>query len=464
MLALSLLMVVPFATGKNAEKAADYDTSIWRYEVSQLSLAKQGTAQLAVWSYSKTPSVAAAQACKNAVHAIIYKGVPAGGNGSSAIAPFVDIVNISAESKSFLNNFFRDGGEYMGYVSVSGNGIAGQTSVMKVSKTEYKVGTTVIVNTTLLRQALEKAGVIRGLNSAFESGGKKPTLMVVPSDAWCFERGYYTEYDNMGTMERIPDYKKALSSDMEMALVITKMGELMADAGFPLKDLAATMKSLESDAVEMQHMAVADGGIAESSLDKLRATAKADIWMSVGYIYNKGNMNSSVTFILQGLDAYTNKQVAGASGEGSASGFAPANLLLLSSVVSHMPAFQNQLNMHFADLEKNGREVTLNCMVTNFSSVNFDSDMGDDILSFIIEDWLAANTQGGRFNTVDATENVLKFDQVRIPMVGENGRAVDTRRWAYNLTRELKSKYKVSSTVGMKGLGGAYIIVNGTTE
>ncbi|MFR9661151.1 MAG: hypothetical protein SNF60_03700, partial [Rikenellaceae bacterium] len=119
MLALSLLMVVPFATGKNAEKAADYDTSIWRYEVSQLSLAKQGTAQLAVWSYSKTPSVAAAQACKNAVHAIIYKGVPAGGNGSSAIAPFVDIVNISAESKSFLNNFFRDGGEYMGYVSVS---------------------------------------------------------------------------------------------------------------------------------------------------------------------------------------------------------------------------------------------------------------------------------------------------------------------------------------------------------
>mgnify|MGYP003426599369 FL=1 len=34
--------------------------------------------------------------------------------------------------------------------------------------------------------------------SAFAQA-KKPTIMVVPSDAWCKSKGYVTEIDNMGT-------------------------------------------------------------------------------------------------------------------------------------------------------------------------------------------------------------------------------------------------------------------------
>ena len=30
---------------------------------------------------------------------------------------------------------------------------------------------------------------------------KKPTLMVVPSDAWCKEHGYEQTFDNQGTAE-----------------------------------------------------------------------------------------------------------------------------------------------------------------------------------------------------------------------------------------------------------------------
>lgn len=31
---------------------------------------------------------------------------------------------------------------------------------------------------------------------------KKPTLMVMPSDAWCNEHGYMQTYDNQGTQEK----------------------------------------------------------------------------------------------------------------------------------------------------------------------------------------------------------------------------------------------------------------------
>ena len=39
---------------------------------------------------------------------------------------------------------------------------------------------------------------------------KKPTLMVVPSDVWCNQNGYTTEYDNQGVLVKVPDYQQAL--------------------------------------------------------------------------------------------------------------------------------------------------------------------------------------------------------------------------------------------------------------
>lgn len=65
---------------------------------------------------------------------------------------------------------------------------------------------------------------------------KKPTIMVVPSDVWCNKMGYVQEYDELGTKKIIADYKTALQNDMDLKLVISKINELMADRGFPLKE------------------------------------------------------------------------------------------------------------------------------------------------------------------------------------------------------------------------------------
>ena len=79
---------------------------------------------------------------------------------------------------------------------------------------------------------------------------KKPTLMVVPSDAWCTKHGYVKTYDNQGVTEKYPDYQRALQEDTDLLLVISKLGEMMADRGFPLKDLEAAMRSIRTDAAE----------------------------------------------------------------------------------------------------------------------------------------------------------------------------------------------------------------------
>lgn len=298
--------------------------------------------------------------------------------------------------------------------------------------------------------------------SSVFSQAKKPTLMIVPSDVWCNQNGFTTQYDNMGTTMIVSDYKKALQSNPDLLLAISKIGEMMTERGFPLKDLGSSLKNLETEAVEESVTATDQRGIAESPIDKLRKVAKADIWLQLTWNVNTIGPKKSLTFNLQGLDAYTDKQIAASSGTGNPSFSAELPVLLEEAILSHIDQFNNQLQNYFDDLFANGREVSLECKRTNDSDVNFESEFNDNELSYIIEDWVSANTQEGRFNTSDVSENRVKFEQVRIPLFLENGRALDTRTWARGLQKELKSKYNIKAKLTTKGLGQAYIIIEGT--
>ena len=292
------------------------------------------------------------------------------------------------------------------------------------------------------------------------SQAKKPSVMVIPSDVWMTQNGYMTEVELNGVKTQVPDYQKALASDVDLMIAITKFGEMMAERGFPLKDLAATMRSLQTQSVEEMFIGESEGGVAKSSLDLLRETAKADIEVHLTWIVNSNGPKKSVTANFQGIDTYTNKQVAAASGTGNPSFSNEMAVMLSEAVILQIDQFNNQLQMHFDDLFANGREITLQCRRTNNSDLNFDSEVGGDILSFIIEDWVTANTVGSRFNVTDATANVLNFEQVRIPLE-MNGRLLDARTWGRYLQRELMSKHKISVKLDTRGLGHAYILVEG---
>ncbi len=81
-------------------------------------------------------------------------------------------------------------------------------------------------------------------------------------------------------------------------------------------------------------------------------------------------------------------------------------------------------------------------------------------MGFIIEDWLAEHTVKGRFSTTDMTENMALFEQVRIPLYNDKGRAIDARRYVRDLSKFLNSPpYNIPNKLVMKGLGRATIIL-----
>lgn len=138
---------------------------------------------------------------------------------------------------------------------------------------------------------------------------KKPTIMVVPANVWCTHNGYTQKYNNQGTITEIPDYKKALDNDLNLVNVITKIGELMAEKDFPLKDMASSIRSIEQSSAEheMTTSSTSGASLAESPLDRLMNRAKADILIEVVWNINTMGPKRSVTYTLRGLDAYTNK-------------------------------------------------------------------------------------------------------------------------------------------------------------
>lgn len=292
------------------------------------------------------------------------------------------------------------------------------------------------------------------------SQAKKPTIMVVPSDVWCNNNGYMSEFDNQGTTIKVPDYKKAFQENADLLLVISKINQLMSDRGFPLKNLESSLKSLESEAAEDAMMMSKSGAeINETPIDKLKKVANADVWMQLTWTVNTKGPKKSITFNLQGLDAYTDKQIAGASGTGEPSFTAELPVLLEEAVISHLDNFNAQLQTHFDDLFANGREIILRVKVWDSFEEDLESEYDDMELGELIEEWMYDNTVEGRFSTTTYTENQLLFEQVRIPLYDDKNRAVDARRWARKLSKLLKKNYGIENKLMMKGLGQASIVL-----
>ena len=293
------------------------------------------------------------------------------------------------------------------------------------------------------------------------SQAKKPTLMVVPSDLYCNQKGYMQRFDNQGQIENVPDYKGALQNDSQLLTGITVIGQMMADRGFPLKMMEQELKSLNEERAEDDLLTSKSGSdVAESPVDLLKKKSKSDIILQVTWLVNRTGPKYSLTFNLQGIDAYTNKQIAACQGTGDPTFSAELPVLIEESISNHLETFTTQLQNHFDDMFENGREITLRVKKWDDSEYDMESEFEGTELSDIIEDWVSANTVKGRFNTSDATENFMYFEQVRIPLFDENQRAMDARRWTRGLINKLKT-LGVPSKLTMKGLGQATIIIGG---
>lgn len=293
---------------------------------------------------------------------------------------------------------------------------------------------------------------------------KKPTLMAVPDMTWCTANGYVIESDYQGRHLSSPDYEKALANDFDMASVLTKLNELMAERGFPMRDLASMIGDLNRNEMEDEMTTSRTSGaeLGETPLERLQRRAKADIILNVGWKVNNMGPKRSITYLLKGVDAYTNEAIASAQGTGAASFSAEIPVLLQEAVLENMDQFESQLQAHFDDMAANGRKVNIRLQVfDNGSGLSFEDDYDGEELAEIIENWVAENSVSHRYTLEDSSENFMDFEGVRIPLYNEKGRPMDARMYARKLQKFLAaSPYNITCKIKAGGgLGRATLIL-----
>jgi len=317
-----------------------------------------------------------------------------------------------------------------------------------------------------MKRIITLAALMLAVSISAFSQAKKPTIMVVPSDAWCNANGCLTVIDNQGVEVYNPNYQKAIVTCPELIPVISRINGLMADRGFPLKNLETVLKNINSQTAELSAVQAKDGSSVQTNdLMLLRQAARADIIIQITWNVNKIGPKQSVTFTMQGLDSYTGKEIASSTGTGEPSFSTEVPVMLSEAVNAHIDEFCSRLQNHFDDMFVNGRTIALKLNIfPNDNDINFESEYGEGAdkkeLREIIEDWMSLYTVNKRFNLSDDAELYMNFEDVRIPLYDDKDRPIAANAFARNLSKYLKTTYGIEPIkILNQGLGQCTLIL-----
>jgi len=139
--------------------------TFYDYEVECMGVGSDGTQFLKVWSYGRRVNRAISQAKRNAVHAVIFRGITSGKPGCMQ-RPLVTRPDTGQQHREFFEAFFREGGRYLNFVAITSDGHIADEDRLRVGR-RFKVGVEVTVMHSALRKELEAANVIPRLGTGF---------------------------------------------------------------------------------------------------------------------------------------------------------------------------------------------------------------------------------------------------------------------------------------------------------
>lgn len=288
----------------------------------------------------------------------------------------------------------------------------------------------------------------------------KPRIMVRPAEAWCTENGYMEKIENQGKTELIPDYEKALQTNGDLTLVISKIESLMNDRGFRIANFLQAIRGINANAARTSGITSKASGsnVAVSFMDEINNQAKADIYFDVYWKVTKNGPQNTVSYTLSAYDSYTYNSIASVSGTGQPSFAAEVPVLVEEAVLSNMDPFLNQLQGYFDDCVENGRAIALQINTFEGSGIDMETEYNGKELREIIEDWVSDNTVNRAYNLVDDTETTMSFQDVKIPLFDERERPMNAGIYGRGL-RKMLENLKIPVKQGSSTLGRCQLII-----
>lgn len=284
----------------------------------------------------------------------------------------------------------------------------------------------------------------------------QPSLMVFPSNSWCHANGFEVEVTKAnGKVEKTYDYEKAFVEKNELGQAVHKIGEMMKERGFDLLDLQSQIASAK---LESALDNAGDEDLEMSAYDRIMQSAGPDIAMHLNWWVEEQGPRKTLYFDLTAFDAYTNKQIASASGSSAPQAGVPDMVMLETAVLKYIDVFNSQLMAHFTEMMEKGREISVRINCVSGWEDGLETEIEGRELTDILEEWINENCVKGRCHQKAASQNMMYYDAARIPLFDENGRAYQAKQWLNGLRKVLRQK-GLSCKVKMRGLGQAQLVI-----
>lgn len=468
------LLIVPinslFSQTNSNREVTEQRTRNWQYESICSESGGTGSSYLIqVTSYVGDVRLALNQAKKNAIHAVLFKGVAGNNLGCTAKEPLIKN-GVYNDNFEYFEDFFYNTRQYNQYAtSPSGTAESSEKLKRKMNKVTFIIS----VNVDELRKKLEYDKIIEPMGAALGGGsGMKPTIMIFPSDGWLKDNGYAKFVDNQGVKTLVPDYASALL-DKNLNIAISTLDKMVSERGYPTVRLAETMKSISQGDAMDNAVEGRDGGAQETSiLDELLNVAKADITWKVTWSVETNGIQKWVSYGIDALDSYTNKSIGVANDDGPKSMGASVGALLRQAVTDKMDGFLARHQDHFKNIAENGREIALDFRRFDSFEYYFNDDVefkGREMeFSSLIRGFVGSIAKDRNFS-YNPGENKIGITQLRIEMNEEvenlfpGGDTViepmDATKFAKKISSFIKKQFGYPSKVTTLGLGKARITI-----
>ena len=468
------LLIVPinslFSQTNSNRRVTEERTRNWQYESICSESGGTGSSYLIqVTSYVGDVRLALNQAKKNAIHAVLFKGVAGNNLGCTAKEPLI-INGVYNDNFEYFEDFFYNTRQYNQFATApSGTAESSEKLKRKMNKVTFIIS----VNVDELRKKLEYDKIIEPMGAALGGGsGMKPTIMIFPSDGWLKDNGYAKFVDNQGVKTLVPDYASALL-DKNLNIAISTLDKMVSERGYPTVRLAETMKSISQGDAMDNAVEGRDGGAQETSiLDELLNVAKADITWKVTWSVETNGIQTWVSYGIDALDSYTNKSIGVANDDGPKSMSASVGALLRQAVTDKMDGFLARHQDHFKNIAENGREIALDFRRFDSFEYYFNDDVefkGREMeFSSLIRGFVGSIAKDRNFS-YNPGENKIGITQLRIEMNEEvedlfgGGDPViepmDATKFAKKISSFIKKQFGYPSKVTTIGLGKARITI-----
>ena len=156
-LLLTLCLIFPFVFGL-ADTKVSGSTSYYDFEIECMGTDADGSQILKVWGKGKNKKDALEDAKKDAVRALIFKGINAG-TGDCKKRPLITTVNAEEKYEEYFRKFFQDNGPYE--KDVSSKDEKKNSKVVSKGKAQEVYGITVTVDYYKLKDRLINEGIIK---------------------------------------------------------------------------------------------------------------------------------------------------------------------------------------------------------------------------------------------------------------------------------------------------------------